>query len=87
MMIQPSNLNNYLVHILVGNQYLPSGLLVHDFLGLIIQIKGGHVGFFLNNILYCFFFVKWGGGGGLIMIRGKITIAISFNLKVHLHNC
>lgn len=48
MMIQPSNLNNYLVHILVGNQYLPSGLLVHDFLGLIIQIEGGHVGVFFK---------------------------------------
>lgn len=56
MMIQPSNLNNYLVHILVGNQYLPSGLLVHDFLGLIIQIEGGHVFFFLKQHSLLFLF-------------------------------
>lgn len=63
MMIQPSNLNNYLVHILVGNQYLPSGLLVHDFLGLIIQIEGGHVFFFKITFFIVSFLLNGGGGG------------------------
>lgn len=62
MMIQPSNLDNYLAHILVGNQYLPFGLLVHDFLGLIIRRWTCWGVFFKNNIFYCFFFVKLGGG-------------------------
>lgn len=63
MMIQPSNLNNYLAHILVGNQYLPFGLLVHDFLGLIIRRWTCWWFFFKITFFIVSFLLNLGGGG------------------------